>query len=268
MKAKFVGESLNEAYGQKDLVRMLDNQTKAAGDAGKEIALASTQAGLITKAEKAAARAEAAEEVFGPGSEVARIFGDRAKELGGGYNVRAVASKGTLAPVKAAAGKGEKLERGFKTKYILPSERIGHSNAEEGGAFSRGGGSPLQKMGIGKFSKPPETSNAVINDAYVLSVGRVDLTTGECKYFNVYDNNPNGTAEVWKDGNDNFKVVLTSGTSNYKIGNRRLFLNDQTMRPISNSGGRYWQLEDYVPVKEMKELVRVYGGSLPGYVYK
>jgi hypothetical protein len=267
MKAKFVRESLNEEYGQKDLVRMQDIKTKAAGNVDQEIALANVQAKLITKAEKAAARAEAAQEVFGSGSPVAQIFGDRAKELGGNY-VHAVASKGTLAPVKAAVGKGEKLERGFKTKYILPSERIGHVSAEEeGGSFSRGGGSPLQKMGLGKFATPPETSTERLSVGYILPIGRVDLTTGKAQYFNVYDTYK-GIAEVWEDSRHNKKIVFTASDKPHaKIGNRRMFAHDQTGRPISNDRGS-WTFIDYVPTHEMKELVRVYGASLPGYTYK
>ena len=115
MKAKFVKESLLEAFGQKDLVRMQDIKVKAAGDPEKEIALATTQASLIAKGEKAAARAEAAEEVFGPDHEVARIFRERAQELGASVGR---ASKGVLAPVKGPVDKGEKLEREWKRGKI------------------------------------------------------------------------------------------------------------------------------------------------------
>jgi hypothetical protein len=103
MRARLV----NEGFGQKDQVRMSDIKTKAAGDHDKELRLASTQAAIIQDAGKAQARAEAAEEVFGAGSDIAEIFHNRAVELGGKY-VRSTASRGTLAPVKSAVGKGKK----------------------------------------------------------------------------------------------------------------------------------------------------------------
>jgi hypothetical protein len=136
MKAKLVKEFLLEAFGQKDLIRMQDIKTKAAGDASKEISLAQTQAKIIANGAKAAARAEAAAEVFGEDHEVTSIFRNRASELGASVGM---ASKGVLAPVKAPAGKGERLEREWKREKILPSERVGGADAESGGAFSRGG---------------------------------------------------------------------------------------------------------------------------------
>jgi hypothetical protein len=106
---------INEAFGQKDLVRMQDIKTKSAGNHDKEISLATTQAKIIQDAGKAQARAEAAEEVFGSESDISQIFHDRAVELGGS-SVRSVASKAVLAPVVGPVGKGEKLERKFKTR--------------------------------------------------------------------------------------------------------------------------------------------------------
>jgi len=64
MRAKTV----NEEFGQKDLVRIQDIKTKADGSQDKEISLATTQAKIIQDAGKARARAEAAEKVFGPNS--------------------------------------------------------------------------------------------------------------------------------------------------------------------------------------------------------
>ena len=270
MKARFVKDSLFEGYGQKDYIRMTDIQTKADGDPEKELSLATTQAKIIKNAVKAKARAEAAEEVFGADSEIAQIFHDRAAELGGDY-VQSKASKGSLAPVKAAPGKGEKLEREFKKNTILPSERIGYKPAEEeGGGFSRGGGegSVHQKLGIGRYANAPETTDEIdYEPSSVLSIGSVDIGSGESKYFNVYDTWPDSTAEVWKTPNGKYRLVFTSGDSPMgKIGLRGNFRNDQTWQTINKDG--YWEMVDYVPVKDLKELIRVYGKSMYGYTYK
>jgi hypothetical protein len=60
-------------------------------------------------------------------------------------------------------------------------------------------------------------------------------------------------------------VIFTADTKpSGKLDDYREFRNDQTQQII----GRHWVLKDYVPVSELKELIRVYGGSLPGYTYK
>ena len=195
MKAKFVKESLNEEFGQKDYIRMTDIQTKSAGDHDKELSLATTQAKIIKNPAKAKARAEAAEEVFGAGSDIAEIFNERAKELGGNY-VKAQASKGALAPVKGPKIKGKKLEREFKKHLILPSERTNQSNADEGGGFSKFG-DVFKGTGIGRYAQKTKTTNEINYSPYsILPIGSVDLGSGECKYFNVYETWPDSTAEV------------------------------------------------------------------------
>jgi len=276
MKAKFVEEALHEAFGQKDLVRMQDIQTKSAGDHEKELSLASTQANIIKNAVKAKARAEAAEDVFGPGSDISQIFYDRASELGGDY-VEARDSRGSLAPVKAAPKKGEKLEREFKKHSMLPSERIGYKPAEEeGGGFTRGGftkpgeqeGSVYQKLGLGRTANAPETSDETrYRPAAIAAIGSVDIGSGESKYFNVYEQWPDSTAEVWKKDNGRYVLVFTSGDKPLgKIGMRSAFMNDQTWNEMTRNG--LWKMVDYVPVKDLQELLRVYGKSMLGYTYK
>ena len=258
------GKKVNEEFGQKDLVRMQDIRTKSAGDHEKELSLAATQAKIITNAAKAKARAEAAEEVFGPGSDIAEIFNTRAQELGGSY-VRAEASKGVLAPVKAAVGKGEKLEREFKKHAILPSERIRQGNAEEkSGGFSRTG-DVFKGTGIGRYATAVETGNDYnYQPASILPIGRVNFGTGECKFFNVKTTWPDSLIEIWSDGKNN-KAIFTSGSKpSEKIGNRRDFRHDQNWQMI----GRGWKLIDYAPMKDITELIRLYGGSLSGYTYK
>lgn len=263
MKAKLVREFLNEEFGQKDLVRMQDIQTKSAGDHDKELSLAATQAKIITNPVKAKARAEAAEQVFGSGSDIAEIFHQRAQELGGDY-VRAEASRGVLAPVKGPVGKGEKLEREFKKKSILPSERVRKPDAEAaGGGFSKTG-DVFKGTGIGRYAQGVETSDEYIyRPASILPIGRVNFGTGKSPMIDVKNEWPDSTIEIWSDGRNN-KAIFTSGSANAKLGNRRDFRHDQTWQYI----GRGWKLIDYAPVKDLYELIRLYGGSLPGYTYK
>ena len=252
---------VNEGYGQKDLVRMQDIETKAAGDHNKELRLASTQANIIKNAAKAKARAEAAEEVFGSGSDIANIFHNRAEELGGSY-VRSEASRGALAPVKGPKEKGKKLEREFEKDFFLPSERVGLKSAEEGGSFSKEEDF-RKKLGIGRYYEPPEVGGGHVGLSYILPLGRIDLGTGKSKWFNIYDTY-DGTAEIWKNENNNYKLVFTSDDKPMaKLEDRGSFRHDQT-----NARMGTWTLVDYVPVNKMKELIRVYGGSLPGYTYK
>ena len=261
---------INEAFGQKDLVRMQDIKTKAAGDHNKEITLATTQAKIIGDAGKAQARSEAAEQVFGQGSDISQIFHERAVELGGS-NVKSKATQAVLAPVVGPVGKGEKLERKFKTQYLLPSERMGAAAPETtqaktgGGGFSRGNAEAYKTLGIGRFSSTsaPEVGGKRLSSASIASLGRVHLGTGESSYFNIYDTY-DGTAEIWQDHAKNFKIVFTAGDKPLaKLQDYREFRDDQTWKPKGE-----WTMKDYVPVKEMKELIRVYGGSLPGYTYK
>lgn len=265
MRAKFV---LNEGFGQKDLVRMQDIKTKSAGNHEKELSLARTQANIIQDPGKAQARAEAAVEVFGPGSEIFQIFHDRAVELGGS-SVRSKASTAVLAPVTGPVGKGEKIERKFKTQYILPSERVGAAAPEQkgGGGFQRGNSEIFKNLGIGRFSSSseaaPEIGGGRQKTGFIGSLGRVHLGTGECDYFNVFTTY-SGTAEVWKNENGNPRLVFTSGDKPLaKLKDYREFRNDQTQQRMGQ-----WTMIDYVPVAELKELIRVYGASLPGYTYK
>jgi hypothetical protein len=60
-------------------------------------------------------------------------------------------------------------------------------------------------------------------------------------------------------------LVFTAGEPSLKIGQSRDFRHDQTFQVI----GRRWKFIDYIPVKDMTELARVYGTSkFSGYTYK
>jgi hypothetical protein len=276
MRAKFV----NEAYGMKDKVRMQDIRTKSAGDHSKEISLATTQAKIIKDASKAKARAEAAEEVFGQGSDIAQIFGDRAAELGGSY-VKGKASSGTLAPVKEAPPKGDKLEREYKTEFILPSERVkgASDNKPSGGSGFRRGMGSMASLGVGRYSEPVEWEDDWKSSGWrrkgspILPLGKVNLGSGESKLFNVFDTwgkDGDMTAELWKvqdwgSSKPKLKMIFTSVPKpSYKLGNRTNFMHDQTHNPLFDG-----QLIDYAPLQYIGEFGRKYGvSSIWGYVYK
>jgi hypothetical protein len=270
MKALLVKESLNESFGQKDLVRMQDIKTKAGGNHDKEITLATTQANIIQDAGKAKARSEAAEEVFGTGSDIAQIFGDRAVALGGS-RVQSVASPGALAPVTGPKIKGEKLKREFQKKYIMPSEKLRQTSTgvlvKPGGGFSRGL-DPKAAMSTGIYADAPEIGgDHKWRDASILPLGKVQLGTGECQYFNVRTTwHDEGLVEIWQDRSGRKKkLIFTSGDKpSAKINDTQDFRHDQTGGLI----GQHWKLIDYAPLKELQELIRLYGSSLSGYVYK
>ena len=278
---------VNEGYGQKDLVRMQDIQTKSAGDHDKEISLATTQAKIIKNAQKAKARAEAAEEVFGVGSDIANIFNDRAVDLGGNY-VQSSASRGALKSVTHAPKKGEKLEREFNTDFLLPSEKASQgksTSAAPAKTFSRGsgggsgfrrggGGNTRQALGVGsQFSKDAEAEQRPPKrkgPGHILPIGVVNLGSGHSKYFNVKDNFEDGTAEVWKKmdpwGNQpKYRIVFSGGEYSVPgvIGDTRGFIHDQTWQDLGS-----YKLVDWVPTNKIHELVRVYGNSIAGAVYK
>jgi len=62
-----------------------------------------------------------------------------------------------------------------------------------------------------------------------------------------------------------YRLIFTSGEPSLKIGQTRDFRHDQTWKNI----GRTWKFIDYLPVKDLMELVRVYGRTkFPGYTYK
>lgn len=281
MRAKTV----NEGYGQKDLVRMQDIQTKSAGDHDKEMSLATTQAKIIKNAAKAKARAEAAEKVFGADSDIANIFHDRAVELGGDY-VRSTASRGSLKPVTHAPEKGEKLEREYETDFLLPSEKKAQGNSSAGTqkSFSRGSGSGFRRGGGGNTRQGLGVGKQFSVDAAaedrepkwrgvgpILPIGVVNLGSGHSKYFNVIDNfGGEGTVEIWENkwrsGNQpKYRAVFGAGEYSVPgvIGDRKEFKHDQTW----NSMGDY-TLVDWVPLDKLHELVRVYGNSMAGAVYK
>ncbi len=262
MKAKFV----SEAFGAKDRVRMEDIRTKSAGDHDKELSLARTQAKIIKNAAKAKARSEAAEEVFGSGSDIAEIFNDRAVELGGNY-VRSQPSKGHISPIGPGGVRPTVAKKSQPpiSDYVLPSDDPG---------FMRGKKFTMaKKLGIGSFSEDPSKELGRgpkrLGSGYILSVGRVNLKTGYAKEIDstlVDFWGPDTTLEVWQNieygKQGNYKLVATSGKPSGIPGDNRNMVGDQTGRNLGHH-----ELKDFVPAEHISALSRKYK-NMTGYTYK
>lgn len=255
---------IDEAYEPKDLKRVRDFAKKSGGSFEKEIALARQMAKAITNVDKAIGRAEAAAEVYGGWNEIVEVFYEKAKQLG-----------------YSGPEPGRRLS---DPTAVLGSKRPDAQRAENQQRSysygSRWGGNPI------------------------LPIGKVNLRTGECKYFNVYDTwDDNSTVEVWRDNkgvdtsrlqNVEPKAPMGSGigkllrgkpkeeidTAMRKFFNYKLVFTSGT-RPQYGIGAKKtfyhdqngsimgdWEMVDYVPLKHMRELILPYGGNISGYVYK
>lgn len=109
------------------------------------------------------------------------------------------------------------------------------------------------------------------NSAAILGIGKVNLKSGRCKYFNIYETY-DGTVEVWKAGPEGastevpgcgYKLVFTAGTSSRKPGQREQFHQDQTGRSLPSM-----TFVKAVPVKDMASLIEEFGNKLSGFTYK
>lgn len=98
---------------------------------------------------------------------------------------------------------------------------------------------------------------------YILSCGSLKIDSGENKWFNIYENNPEGTLEIWKKFDGKLVAISTAGKPSRAIGTGGDFYNDQTARPMFNA-----TLVDYVEIKDAKALIPKYGKSIIMYVYK
>ena len=116
-----------------------------------------------------------------------------------------------------------------------------------------------------------EEVKKVLREAYsrgnpVLPLGKVNLITGDSKYFNIYET-WDGTVEVWKDmgPGQNYKLAFTAGNKPLaKKGDKEEFYHDQSGARIG-----YWEFIDSERVKDMKKLALKYGKrTISGYTYK
>lgn len=257
MRARLV----NEAAGSKDIARMESLMAKAKGDQDKEMQYAGNMAKAITNAGKAQARGEAAEQVFGKASPVAKVFFDRAQELGGS-NVKSTPS--------ALSG-----TKGDYSQYAPPMSK----RAPRRSGFGRGDDA-FGSLNVGIYREDEDSKKRESKHhsgwkgkgEAILPIGRVNLETGKCKYFNVFDTwgDDDTVVEVWQTSrwsNRNpgaYKLIFTSGSKpTAQIGDTGEFKHDQTWARIFDG-----KMVDWTLLKDMPGLIPYYGKSIAGYVYK
>lgn len=100
----------------------------------------------------------------------------------------------------------------------------------------------------------------------ILPIGRINLKTGNSRYFNVYENWGNNTTyEIYREfRSGKIKIVATSGTRPLrKIGETIDAAHDQTRRFMFSG-----ELVDFAVGNDLKGLAETYGNSILGYVYK
>ncbi|MCP4485221.1 MAG: hypothetical protein GY823_11765 [Flavobacteriaceae bacterium] len=99
---------------------------------------------------------------------------------------------------------------------------------------------------------------------YGASLGTVNLKTGKCKYFNIYETwGEDTTYEIYKK-DDNYKVFATSGKRPIrKIGERV-----DTISLAGRSRRFNMVMVDFAVGSKLKELAGKYGTRLTGYTYK
>lgn len=264
------GVLTNESYEPKDLKRIKDFAKKSNGNLEKEINLANQMAKTLTNVDKAIGRAEAAAEIYGPEHEITQIFYDKAKKLGyegqvPGERLKSGILLGSKLPLEQ---RYKNPDKNIKSKYV-PNKRYG-----------RPLGNPI------------------------LPIGKVNIRSGECEYFNVYNTweGDDTVVEVWRDNmgmntkvlDYNERIEPTTGIASIlkpksqeeiDINKRKYFkysiIFTSGNEPMHEIGeicdfahdqnwrhlGR-WEMVDYVLLKHMKELILPYGSTISGYVYK
>lgn len=104
----------------------------------------------------------------------------------------------------------------------------------------------------------------------ILPMGKMNLETGESKYFNVYEtwSGDDTTGEIYIKDNGNFLVVFTAGNQPIsKFGSFETFQHDQTRRPMFK--GEPIQMVDYQLLKDLKKSKYLEGKkSVFVYTYK
>lgn len=101
----------------------------------------------------------------------------------------------------------------------------------------------------------------------ILGIGKVNLKTGKCKYFNIFET-WDGTVEVWRINgtttSKNLRLVFTAGSNSmYENGSSNSFHQDQTGRSLPSM-----TKIDGCRVKDMPSLIATHGNKIPGFTYK
>ena len=106
------------------------------------------------------------------------------------------------------------------------------------------------------------------NVNYGASLGKVNLKTGKCKYFNIYDTwGEDTTYEIYqlnKPSGPQYRVFATSGTTPYRN------IGDRVLEVSLGARNRQFNgvMVDFAVGTQLKELAAKYGNSLTGYTYK
>jgi hypothetical protein len=112
-------------------------------------------------------------------------------------------------------------------------------------------------------------------DFSILPLGSVNINTGKCKYFNIYDTWDDHSVEFWDDTKSpgNYKLVFTSGEGPIlnkggkdepKKDDIRPFNHDQTFKPMFVGKFISW-----CKLKDLKDVAATMGiKSALGYTYK
>lgn len=103
------------------------------------------------------------------------------------------------------------------------------------------------------------------NSSAILPLGKINLTTGKSKYFNVYETwGEDTTYEIHRTTDGKLKIVATSGTVPIaKMNKSHSFRHDQTNSRLFDA-----TMIDSAVGSKLKDLVAKYGNSISGYTYK
>ncbi len=111
----------------------------------------------------------------------------------------------------------------------------------------------------------PKRASESAGKSPILSLGSLNLKTGECTYFNVYEEwGENTTYELWDMGGGKLRICATSGKEPiFDIGDRNLFIGDQSRRDLGCG-----TLIDWATGSDLKRMAKKYGTRIPAYTYK
>ena len=111
----------------------------------------------------------------------------------------------------------------------------------------------------------PKRASERAGKSPILSLGSLNLKTGECTYFNVYEEwGENTTYELWDMGGGKLRICATSGKEPiFDIGDRNLFIGDQSRRELGCG-----TLIDWATGSDLKRMAKKYGTRIPAYTYK
>ena len=112
-----------------------------------------------------------------------------------------------------------------------------------------------------------------MNNSPIESIGHVNVKTGSSKYFNVVEEWPDSTCEIWLDHRGLYKFVFTAGSTPIgKPDEEKTFIANQSRRKLFTG-----KFVTSCPVPELKETalkvidatsLKWYKNKVMGYTYK